>query len=178
MIELPEIALSIRQPWAWAVIHAGKDIENRGPSAIRYLNHAGRICVHAASGMTRAEYDVAAAFMASIGVKCPPPAELPRGAIIGTVEVTTIVIESNSPWFFGPCGLVLINPAACDVLAATGALGFFNWRKIQPHANANLQVRSAAKWMLNWGTNHMPKEHGRNAVDSQRALVLETANEN
>jgi len=22
-------ALSIRQPWAWAIIHAGKDVENR-----------------------------------------------------------------------------------------------------------------------------------------------------
>jgi hypothetical protein len=22
-------ALSIRQPWAWAILHAGKDIENR-----------------------------------------------------------------------------------------------------------------------------------------------------
>ncbi len=25
----PMLALSIRQPWAWAVIHAGKDVENR-----------------------------------------------------------------------------------------------------------------------------------------------------
>ena len=23
------LAVSIRQPWAWAVIHAGKDVENR-----------------------------------------------------------------------------------------------------------------------------------------------------
>ncbi len=25
----PMLALSIRQPWAWAIIHAGKDVENR-----------------------------------------------------------------------------------------------------------------------------------------------------
>jgi hypothetical protein len=23
-------ALTIRQPWAWAVVYAGKDVENRG----------------------------------------------------------------------------------------------------------------------------------------------------
>lgn len=29
MTELPPLALSVRQPWAWAIIYAGKDIENR-----------------------------------------------------------------------------------------------------------------------------------------------------
>lgn len=28
-MDLPEFALSIRQPWAWAIVYAGKDIENR-----------------------------------------------------------------------------------------------------------------------------------------------------
>lgn len=27
--DLHQVALSIRQPWAWAILHAGKDIENR-----------------------------------------------------------------------------------------------------------------------------------------------------
>ena len=27
MTDLPELALSVRQPWAWAIIYAGKDIE-------------------------------------------------------------------------------------------------------------------------------------------------------
>lgn len=27
--DLPPLALSIRQPWAWAILCAGKDIENR-----------------------------------------------------------------------------------------------------------------------------------------------------
>ena len=25
-------AISIRQPWAWAILHAGKRVENRGPA--------------------------------------------------------------------------------------------------------------------------------------------------
>jgi len=37
------IALSIQQPWAWAIIHGGKDVENRTwPTKFR-----GRFLVHA-----------------------------------------------------------------------------------------------------------------------------------
>lgn len=32
--ELPETALSVRQPLAWAIIHCGKDIENRSWRAL------------------------------------------------------------------------------------------------------------------------------------------------
>lgn len=45
---LPTIALSIRQPWAWFILHAGKDIENRTwPLPARFdgqpvLIHAGK----------------------------------------------------------------------------------------------------------------------------------------
>ena len=30
----PNKALSVRQPWAWAIIHGGKDIENRVTRAV------------------------------------------------------------------------------------------------------------------------------------------------
>ena len=30
----PSVALSVRQPWAWAIIHGGKDVENRTKYAI------------------------------------------------------------------------------------------------------------------------------------------------
>lgn len=36
-------ALSIRQPWAWLILHGGKDMENRS----RRTHMRGRICVHA-----------------------------------------------------------------------------------------------------------------------------------
>jgi len=52
-------ALTIRQPWAWAIFHAGKDIENRDwPTRLR-----GRIAIHAAKGMTRDEYESALFFI-------------------------------------------------------------------------------------------------------------------
>ncbi|WP_409188395.1 hypothetical protein [Bradyrhizobium sp. RDM4] len=36
---LPEFALSVRQPWAWAIIHGGKDVENRSAPAVRNMGH-------------------------------------------------------------------------------------------------------------------------------------------
>ena len=91
-------ALSIRQPWAWAVIHAGKNIENRSVfSASRMDLRKGRtIAIHAAKGMTRDEYEDAADFMAHIGVDCPPPADLLRGGIIGVARIDGVVKKSMS----------------------------------------------------------------------------------
>src|SRR5271166_3506683 len=81
------LAISIRQPWAWAVVHAGKDVENRGPHAPRLFQAAvgQRVYIHASKSMITAEWLDASAFMASIGVKCPSPSGLLYGGIIGSV---------------------------------------------------------------------------------------------
>ncbi|MFL6864136.1 MAG: hypothetical protein ACJ8DZ_14170 [Allosphingosinicella sp.] len=50
MADLP--ALSIRQPWAHAILHLGKDIENRG----RCHRHRGLTLIHASAGMSVEEY--------------------------------------------------------------------------------------------------------------------------
>lgn len=141
---LPRLALSVRQPWAWAIVCAGKDIENRSWQAIsRGLGHHGVIAVHAAKGMGRKEYEAARDFMAGIGVNCPAPADLRRGGIIGCVEVVDVVSESDSPWFFGPRGLVLRNAELWTFIPAVGALGYFEWRRADPSPEP-----PPAKWML------------------------------
>ncbi len=143
-VQLPALALSVRQPWAWAIIHAGKDIENRTWQAVNHgLKQRGRIAIHASKGLTRAEYDDASEFMAAIHVKCPAPAYLMRGGIIGSVEVIDVASFSTSPWFFGPRGLVLRNPEPCTFLPAIGALGYFKWAKADPSV-----VPMPARWML------------------------------
>jgi hypothetical protein len=38
-------ALSIRQPWVWAIVHAGKDIENR----TWWTPYRGPVLIHAAN---------------------------------------------------------------------------------------------------------------------------------
>jgi hypothetical protein len=142
---LPEWAISVRQPWAWAIVHGGKDIENRSPAAVRNMGHPirGRFAVHASKGMTRDEYISASDFMQRIGVACPPAGELLRGGIIGSVEVVEIVSSSISPWFSGPRGLVLRDAWPCALIPAVGALGIFSWQEADPSI-----VPAPARWML------------------------------
>lgn len=99
-------ALTVQQPWAWAIVHGGKDVENRtqawsyrGPLAIhagarvsqRGVDHellrpewaTGRGHVYAAHGEARISYPTEA------GPTAPNrlAAVMPLGAIIGVVEL-------------------------------------------------------------------------------------------
>jgi hypothetical protein len=142
--DIPSRALSVRQPWAWAIVHAGKDVENRSWQAVNHgLAVRGRIAIHAAKGMTKYEYDDAREFMAKIGVECPPAKDLMRGGIIGAATVVDVVSDSASNWFFGPRGLVLADAKPCDFIPSVGALGYFKWAE----ADSSI-VPVPAKWML------------------------------
>lgn len=130
MGELPSIALSIRQPWAWAIVAGHKDIENRTTFAVNKGDMEPRdICIHAAKGMTQDEYFSTSEFMFSMGIICPSPDLLLRGGIIGVCTVIDVVKEHDSPWFFGPRGLVLTSQREIEPIPSTGALGYFRWRK-------------------------------------------------
>lgn len=57
-MSLPIKALSVRQPWAWAIIHGGKDIENRSWQAVNHgLNVRGRVAIHASATMGKGDYE-------------------------------------------------------------------------------------------------------------------------
>ncbi|MBE9001406.1 ASCH domain-containing protein [Nostoc sp. LEGE 12447] len=60
-------AISVRQPWAWAIIYALKDIENRGWP----IHYRGDILIHAAKTCTKKEYFEAKEFCQSMGVVIP-----------------------------------------------------------------------------------------------------------
>jgi hypothetical protein len=126
MADLPPVALSIRQPWAWAIIQAGKDIENR----TWRTDFRGPVCIHASAGMKQSEYAEAMAFISTItNLPAPRMADLERGGIIGVAEIVGCVTTSRSPWFFGPHGFVLRNASPVDFIRVKGLLGFFDWRK-------------------------------------------------
>jgi hypothetical protein len=120
-------AIAIRQPWAWAVVHAGKDVENRSETAIRAYRPAigHRVYVHASKGMTRAEYERAAKFMAGLGIECPAPDGLEFGGVIGSVFVRDIVAWHRSRWFHGPFALALADPRPERFRPARGQVGLF-----------------------------------------------------
>jgi hypothetical protein len=78
-------ALTVQQPWAWAIVHGGKDVENRtqawgyrGPLAI----HAGQRWSHrgGASPLVRSAFGLDPRSMW-------PPEHFPLGAIIGVVDL-------------------------------------------------------------------------------------------
>lgn len=139
-----ELAVSVRQPWAWAIVHGPKDVENRSKAAIdKGCMRPGRIAIHASQGMTRDEYELGAAFMARVGVTCPRPDQLVRGGVIGAATVTRIVREHGSPWFFGPHALVLDDKEAWEPIPCVGALGFFRWKR-------SGELLAPAKWMTTW----------------------------
>lgn len=127
-------ALSIRQPWAWLIMHGGKDVENRTWSYIP--KRRGRIWLHAAKGMTQAEYDDARLFAEAIWERDAEKRELPkfadmeRGGIVGSVEIIgyldhDLKKEELFPWYTGNLGIVLHDPQPCPFRAIAGALGFF-----------------------------------------------------
>lgn len=110
-------ALSINQPWAWAILHGGKDIENRDwPTKYR-----GDVLIHAG---LKFDADGLAFVEDQVGRKVLPE-ERPRGGVFGIVEIVDCVTESDSPWFFGRYGFVLRNPRLIEPRRCRGALGFF-----------------------------------------------------
>lgn len=117
------IALSIRQPWASLILKAGKDIENRcWPTKYR-----GRILIHAAKGCTRDELDDALDFAElACGVRYTVDLKtIPRGGIVGSVEIVDCVKHSASRWFIGDYGFVLRDPRPLPFRPWKGQLGFF-----------------------------------------------------
>lgn len=85
-------ALSIRQPWAWAILHAGKDIENRNwPTTFR-----GVFAIHAAKGMTEDEYDSFCYHHPDTIACVPDYEEMTRGAIVAVAEIVDCVTNSDS----------------------------------------------------------------------------------
>jgi hypothetical protein len=133
-------ALSIRQPWVWAILHAGKRIENR----CWYTRYRGPILLHAAQGMTRSDYfdfvdtyrsiemghrDFAdpshPRFRKETHVDVPSFDELQRGGIVGKARIVDCVTEHASPWFFGPNGFVLEDVEPLPFRPLKGSLGLF-----------------------------------------------------
>ena len=107
--------LTIRQPWAWAIIHAGKDVENRS----RNCSYRGKLLIHAGQSVDPAGVE----FLEHQGVEVPPEA-LEGGHIVGSVQVTGCVSDSASAWAFpGSWHILVSDPApATQVVKARGQL--------------------------------------------------------
>lgn len=110
--------LTIKQPWAYAIMHLGKDIENRNWR----MNYRGWLAVHASQTVygfgTLPDGSKVSLEMTNV-----------RGAIIGAVRVIDCVTEHPSVWFEGPFGLVLDLPIPIKPIEYRGSLGFWDLDK-------------------------------------------------
>lgn len=145
-------ALSIRQPWAWAILNAGKDVENRdwkdkgtNMAQARTLQNSD-ILIHTGQTMTRRDYldymECVKGFLhPSTVAQTPKRGEFQLGGIVGVARLAGIVHERMrpyeysrielrqaraSPWFFGPYGFLLTHVRPTGFVRCNGALGFFN----------------------------------------------------
>jgi hypothetical protein len=102
-------AISIRSPWAWAIVYAGKDIENRS-----WITHTrGTVAIHASKTMSRPFYEEARAEIKKLAPRAKMPAyeAMPRSAIIGLVDVVGCEPKTKSRWHDrGQYGFILANP--------------------------------------------------------------------
>lgn len=118
-------ALTVRQPWAWLLIYGGKDIENRD----WWCGYRGPLAIHAAKGMTVAEYEDARRYVEhfnpALSIAMPQCGDLTRGAIIGTMRMRGWVRSSDSQWFQGRYGFVLSDPVPMAPVFVKGALGLW-----------------------------------------------------
>jgi hypothetical protein len=110
-------ALSVRQPWAWAILEAGKDIENRSWST----DYRGPLLIHAG------QQEAPDGFEQLEALGLVPPAELQTGGIVGRVELVDVVRDHESPWAIEDhWHWVLRDPLPLPFRAAPGRLGLFS----------------------------------------------------
>lgn len=133
-------ALSVRMPWAWFIVHAGKTIENR----TWRCHYRGRIAIHASKLPTSGrlyeeaidDFYAGKAMALEGGVdlrKHPTPIKMDMlvaqsGAIVGTARIVDCIEPDrgrNLPWFVGPYGLVLEDVRPAPIIPCRGALGLW-----------------------------------------------------
>lgn len=109
-------ALSIQQPWAWAIFN-GKTVENRSWKR----NHRGFTFIHAGQ-----KYDRQGHVWIEKTFNLVIPKELPTGGIVGMVNIYDCVTICESPWFFGPYGFLMRDGTELPFYRYNGQLGFFD----------------------------------------------------
>lgn len=106
--------LTVRQPWAWLIINSTKLTENRSWRT----NYRGPVLIHAGKQLDPRGFSYAA----SLGIDVPD--DLPRGVILGHVQLVDVVRDSDSIWAEPGCfHWVLENPVSIEPIPYRGGQG-------------------------------------------------------
>ena len=114
-------ALTVRQPWAWAIMEGRKQLENR--TTRTHIRE--RIAIHSSKQLNPNRKALAA--MLEDEATRQDCMDSPRGTILGTVELVDCIDTSEEPTFVGPYGWVLARPRLLNKpIQARGNTGI--WR--------------------------------------------------
>lgn len=155
-------ALSIRQPWLWAILDIPEDacpkrVENRKGTAFHYR---GPVLLHASAGGTRSEFadavraiDAARADHGAAGRVHPvplsprfplgfDPSALPRSCFLGIARIVDVVMHppafvrgalTSGYRIAGQLGLKLADVRKLPPVVAPGSLGLYNVEHYDRH---------------------------------------------
>ena len=121
---LPNVAITIKQPWATLIVLGIKDIENRTWST----KFRGPVLIHASKRKEDEEWNSAKDLIQLRKITITEKMkwrDYPSGGVIGVAEIVDCVHASASPWFVGEFGFVLANARPLPFHACRGALGFW-----------------------------------------------------
>jgi len=114
-------SLSIRQPWAWAILH-GKPVENRTwPTRF-----TGPFLIHAGKKFDAYGYLWLLEHRDLLDAELPHKDDFMCGGLVAKSEIIDCVDYHPSPFFFGPWGFVLGYSEAIPFIPYRGKLGFFD----------------------------------------------------
>jgi len=139
------LALSVRQPWAWALVKSIKPLENRGEGLAHYARSlvGQHIGIHASK-----KYDDQDGLHAFRAILREPPVAaeveqfhgpgpltlrmMPLGAVVGVGRLARVVLSENERlsacelrWWAGPCGLIFDEMREIEPVPCKGQLGFW-----------------------------------------------------
>lgn len=110
--------LSIRQPWAWAILHVGKTVENR----TWQTSYRGPLLIHAGQKIDWAGYEL----LDSLELPLPDPDTVARGGIIGQMNLMDCIKDAPGPWSQPDCWhWLLAEPQELRFVPCAGRLGLF-----------------------------------------------------
>ena len=83
-------AITVRQPWAWAIIYGQKDVENRTRNIAG--SYRGPVVIHAGKSLDPEEFGSAVDALDVIGVTRPAGRvkDLGFGVALGTADLTDL----------------------------------------------------------------------------------------
>lgn len=88
--------LTVRQPWAWAIVHGQKDVENRSRNIAG--DYRGPVAIHAGLGSDPDGWDYLYSEHRDLWGKAMPGAGNPaiaKGAIIGVVDLVDVHLSDT-----------------------------------------------------------------------------------